>query len=84
MTKSRRMRCMGHVLYTAEMRTACRMWLGNLKGRDHSEDVLIYWGNNIKMKLKKLGWKIVGWIHVALHIDPWWAIMYVKMNLWDP
>jgi hypothetical protein len=36
--KSRRMRWTGHVASMGEMRNAYKFWLGNLKGRDHSED----------------------------------------------
>jgi hypothetical protein len=37
--KSRRMRWVGHVAPVEEMKNACRIWSGNLTGRDHSEDL---------------------------------------------
>jgi hypothetical protein len=58
--KSRRMRWSGHVarMGRGEMRT--KVWLGNLKGRDHSEDIGV--GRRIILKWisGKLGWRV--WI----------------------
>jgi hypothetical protein len=40
--KSRRMRQVGHVARMKEMRIAYKILVGNLKGRDRSEDLVIY------------------------------------------
>jgi hypothetical protein len=37
--KSRRMRWTGHVARMGEMRNAYKFWSGNLRVRDHSEDL---------------------------------------------
>jgi hypothetical protein len=37
--KSRSMRWVGHVAHMGEMRNAYKIWLENLKGRDHLEDL---------------------------------------------
>jgi hypothetical protein len=41
--KSTRMGWAGHVARMGDMRSACNIWLGNLKGRDHSEVLGIDW-----------------------------------------
>jgi hypothetical protein len=43
--------------------------LGNLKGRDHSEDLSIGKEDNIKMDLREIGFGSVDWIHFAQDRD---------------
>jgi hypothetical protein len=38
-----------------------KFWLGNLKGRDHSEDLDIDGENYIKMDFKEIDWESVDW-----------------------
>jgi hypothetical protein len=44
-------------------RTSTKFRLGNLKGRDHSEDLGIY--GRKKVDLKGIVWEGVDWIHLA-------------------
>jgi hypothetical protein len=39
--------------------------VGNLEGRDHSEDLGIDEKNSITMDLREVGWEDVQWIHLA-------------------
>jgi hypothetical protein len=47
------------------------IWLENLKGRDHSEDLDVDGRIILKMHMKQIGWEDVGWIHLAQGRD-WW------------
>jgi hypothetical protein len=68
MIKSRRNIWAGHMAHTGEMRNSHRILARKLEkmrplGRPRNK-----WEDNIKMDIKKLEWKGVGWIHVALDI----------------
>jgi len=41
------------------------LWLENLKGRDHFEDLGVDREDNIRMDLTEVGCEIVDWIHLA-------------------
>jgi hypothetical protein len=53
----------------------------NLKGRDHSEDLVV---DNIRMGIREIGWKVVDRVHVAQGRDKWLALMNTVMNLRVP
>jgi hypothetical protein len=40
--------------------------------------------DNIRMNLRKIEWKIVDWIHLALDRDQWRALVKTVMNLRVP
>jgi hypothetical protein len=68
------------------MRNGYNIWLGNLKGRDHLEDIGVdgRWEDNIRMYLREIGWEGVDWIHVAQDRDHWKAFVNTVMNLCVP
>jgi hypothetical protein len=39
------------------------------------------WESNIRMDLREIGWKGVGWIYVAQDRDQWRAVVNTVMNL---
>jgi hypothetical protein len=42
------------------------------------------WEGNIRMNLKEIGWKGVGWIHLAQNRDQWQCLVNMIMNHWVP
>jgi len=54
--------------------------LENLKGRDHSEDLVIN-GKNIRMDLGETGWEFVDWVRVARDRDQCRALVNAVMKL---
>jgi hypothetical protein len=38
----------------------------------------------MRMDLRKIGWEVVDWIHVAQDRDQWRAMLKMVMNLWVP
>jgi hypothetical protein len=40
--------------------------------------------DNIKVNLKKTGWKSVDWIHLAQDRNQWWDLVNTVMNLRVP
>jgi hypothetical protein len=81
--KIRRMRWARHITRTREMRNTYKVWVKNLKLRDHSEDVRIYckWEDNIRMGLTEIVWKGVGWINLAEDKGQWWAVVNTIVTL---
>jgi hypothetical protein len=67
--------CMG------DQRNSYKILVRNLEGKrllarsDHT------WEDNIKTDLKRLGWEIVKWSHLAQQMHYWWAFMNPVMNL---
>jgi hypothetical protein len=55
----------GHVPHMGKMRNVYTFWLGNLKGRNHSEDLGVD-VSIIKMDLREIRWKVMDCIHLAL------------------
>jgi hypothetical protein len=49
-------------------------WLGNLKGRDHLEE--------LGVDEKKC--EVIDWMHLAYERDQWRALVNVVMNFWIP
>jgi hypothetical protein len=69
MIKPRRMRWAGHV--KCWERCACIIWLENLKGGNHSENL------GIDVEIILYG----DWMHLAQDRDQWQAPVYTLMNL---
>jgi hypothetical protein len=42
------------------------------------------WEDIIKMDLTKIGWEVVGWMHLAQDRDQWRAVVNTVMNLRVP
>jgi hypothetical protein len=53
--------------------------LGNLKGRDHLEDLGVD-GKDIRMDVREIGWEGVQWIHLDQDRDQWWDVVKTVMN----
>jgi hypothetical protein len=41
------------------------------------------WEDNIRMDLRKTGWEVVEWIHLAQDRDQWRAVVNTVINLRD-
>jgi hypothetical protein len=69
----------------AETRNTYRILLGNMKERDHSEDLMSMENNNNnnnnKVNPEEIGWEGVDWINMAEDRDNLWAVMITVMNL---
>jgi hypothetical protein len=48
-----------------EMRNAYNILVGNLKGRDNSQETRSRWKDNIRVDLREIGWEGVNWIHLV-------------------
>jgi hypothetical protein len=59
-------------------------WYGNLRKRDHLEDLGILWEDNIKTDLQEMGWGGMGWIDLAQDTDRRQALVNMIMNLRVP
>jgi hypothetical protein len=55
-------------------------WLGNLKGRDHLEDLNVDEKIILDWILWKTGWEGVDWIHLAQDRDQWQALVNTIMD----
>jgi hypothetical protein len=82
--KSRRIRWAGHVAGMGEGRDMYRVWLGNLRERDHLRDL----GVDVTMTLRWIfrKWKIevMEWIGPAQDRDRWRTLVNAVMNLRVP
>jgi hypothetical protein len=58
-----------------------RVWLENLKGRDHLEDPGM---EGIKMDFGETGWEGVDWLHLTQDRAQQWALMNMVINLYVP
>jgi hypothetical protein len=36
------------------------------------------------MDVRKIGWEVVDWMHLAQDMDEWWAVVNIVMNFWVP
>jgi hypothetical protein len=41
-------------------------------------------GDNIRIDLREIRWKVVDWIYLAQNRDRWWALVNMVMNLGVP
>jgi len=67
-----------------ERRGAYKVLVGNLRERDHLEDLGMYGGDDIKMNLHKIGWKGLNWIYLAQNRGRLWDLVNAVMNLQVP
>jgi hypothetical protein len=71
MIKSR-MRWAGHVAHMGKMKNAYNILAGKPEGKRllgrpmHKEE------DNIRLDLGKVGWQVVGWMHLAQERYHWW------------
>jgi len=59
-------------------------WSGNLKGRDHSEDLGIDGKIMLEWILEKGGLECVDWMHLVQDRDQWRALVNTVINLCVP
>ena len=63
---------------------ACRGLIERPEGRRTLGRPRRRWEDNIKIDLKEVEWRVVGWISVALDRDRWRAVVNAVMNLRVP
>jgi hypothetical protein len=63
--KSRRMRWAGNVARMGEIRGVYKFLVGKPEEKRHLEVFRRGWENDIRMNLRKIGWKVVGCIHLT-------------------
>jgi len=69
-----------HVARMEEVRNAYKIWLGNLKGKNYSEDRGIVWKINVRIDLREIGWEDVDWMHLTQDSDQWRVLVNTVMN----
>jgi hypothetical protein len=52
-----------------EMKNVCRNFVGRCEGKRLLGRTRRRWENNIRTDFRKIGWKDVDWIHLALDRD---------------
>jgi hypothetical protein len=55
-----------------------------MKGRDHSEDLGVERRKILEWIIRKIGWEVVDWIHLAQVRDHWRALVNTVMKLRVP
>jgi hypothetical protein len=65
MMKLRRMRWVRHLACLGELRNIYNSSVGRSEGREHLGNFSHTCVANIKVDFKEMGWKGVGWIHLA-------------------
>jgi hypothetical protein len=58
----------------AKMRNSCIL-VGKPEGKRPLGRTWCMWKDNVRMDLRKLGWKGVDWMHLAPARDKWWALV---------
>ena len=64
-----------------ERRGAYRVLVGKPEGRRPLGRPKRIWEDNIKMDLRKVGWRCMEWINLAEDRDRWRALVNAVMNL---
>jgi hypothetical protein len=64
-TKSSRMKWVGHVARMGEKFNACRMLVGKTEGKRPLGRPRHRWVDNVKMDLRELGWDGMDWIDLT-------------------
>jgi hypothetical protein len=77
---------MGGVLsiYGGGVRNAYRIIVGNPEEKRQIRRQRLRWEDNIIMDLRKIGWEVVNWIHLAHDRDHMRAVVITIMNPWAP
>ena len=83
-SKSRRMRLMGHVACMGERRGVYRVLVGKPGGKRPLGRPRRRWEDNIGMDLQEVGCEGTDWIELAPNMDRWRAIVNTVMNLRVP
>jgi hypothetical protein len=81
MIKSRRIKCVGHIVCVGEMRNAYNILFGKLRplrGPRYG------WEDNIKMDLKKIGLVVMDWVYLDQDRGCWLAHVNMLLNCWSP
>jgi hypothetical protein len=82
--KARRMGWVGHVARMGEVNGAYNIFVGRPEGRRPLGRPRYRWEDNIKIDLTEIGFGDVDWIHWALDMDRWRALVNTVMNLRVP
>jgi len=82
--KSRRMRWAGQVAHMGAIKNTYNIFVGRLERKGPVRRPKCTWEGNIGMGVRKIGWEVVNWIHLALDMDQWWALVNMVMNLHAP
>jgi hypothetical protein len=80
-TKSRRMRWVGHVAHMGEMRNVYSILVGEPEGRRLLGRPRHRWEDNTGMDLGEIGFGVVDWINLAQDRDRWQDLVNTVMNL---
>jgi len=83
-TKSRRMRWVGHVARMGEERGVYRVLVGKPEGRRPLGRPRRRWVDNIRMELQAVGCWYMDWIGLAQDRDRWRTLVSAVMNLRVP
>jgi hypothetical protein len=82
--KGRRMRWAGHAARIKMMRNAYNILVEKPKWKRRLGRPSRRWEDNIRMDLGEIGWKGVGWIHLAQDREQWQAFLNTVMNFRVP
>ena len=82
--KSRITRWTGHLACVGNREVQRGFWCASARERDHLEDLGVAGIRILKLILKKLVGRCVGWIAVAQDSDRRRAVVYAVMNFWVP
>jgi hypothetical protein len=78
--KSKRMRWARRVARMGETRNAYKIAVGKPAGKRSIRRYRRRWEHNIIMDLRKIGWKVVEWIHLAQDNDQWRVFVNTAIN----
>jgi hypothetical protein len=84
MSKSRRMRWVGHVAKMGEKRNAYRLLVRKPEGKGPLGRPRLRWMDNIRMNHGEIGWGDEDWIGLAQDRDKWRALVNAVMNFRVP
>jgi len=59
-------------------------WLGNLKERDHLENLAVDWRIILRWIFQVGGWGGMDWIELAQDMGKWRALVNAVTHLWVP
>jgi hypothetical protein len=83
-TKSKRMRWVGHVARMGEKRNLYRLLVGKPEGKRSLGRPSRRWMDNIKMDILEIGLNVVDWIGLAQNRYRWRALVNSVMNIRVP
>jgi hypothetical protein len=83
-TKSRRMRWVGHVAQIGQKMNAYRLLVGKPEEKRPLGRPRRRWMDNIRMDLVEVGWGDVDWIGLAQDRDRWRALVNSVLSIWVP